>query len=117
MGGGKLVPKHLEHERICQAKLVQNWIPGKRWIWPQPEYEDLLSIFPGSHESALQSIDPVLSLGFSPVPCQNWAIFWTPTPTPRTPRNMLLMECPAIAAGQASRGMITWRPHFGRDFA
>eukprot|EP00983_Pelagomonas_calceolata_P039358 1137151-Pelagomonas_calceolata.AAC.2 len=42
MGG-----KHLEHERTCQAKLVPNWKPSKRWVRPQPEYGGLLSIFLG----------------------------------------------------------------------
>eukprot|EP00983_Pelagomonas_calceolata_P071161 1151098-Pelagomonas_calceolata.AAC.7 len=30
--GRKLVPKHLDHERICQAKLVQTWKSGKGWV-------------------------------------------------------------------------------------
>eukprot|EP00983_Pelagomonas_calceolata_P059393 1145905-Pelagomonas_calceolata.AAC.6 len=38
-------------------------------------------------------------------PCQNWCTgsnFLDPAPAPRTPQNVLLMKCPAIAAGQAS---------------
>ena len=41
-----MVPKHSEHGRIRQAKLVQNWNPGKHCVWPPPEYEDLSSMFP-----------------------------------------------------------------------
>eukprot|EP00983_Pelagomonas_calceolata_P068109 1149766-Pelagomonas_calceolata.AAC.5 len=42
--GLKLAPKHLEHERICQAKLVQNWKSGERSIYPQSEHEVLFSM-------------------------------------------------------------------------
>eukprot|EP00983_Pelagomonas_calceolata_P086360 1156745-Pelagomonas_calceolata.AAC.9 len=34
---------------------------------------------------------------------ERWAIFWTPAPAPWTAQNMLLIECPAIAAGQTSQ--------------
>eukprot|EP00983_Pelagomonas_calceolata_P064381 1148097-Pelagomonas_calceolata.AAC.2 len=45
------------------------------------------------------------------------AIFWTPAPASRAPRDMLLVKCPPIAAGQASHGAPSCGPHFVRDFA
>eukprot|EP00983_Pelagomonas_calceolata_P051200 1142303-Pelagomonas_calceolata.AAC.1 len=43
-------------------------------------------------------------------PCQTWAIFWTHALAPRTPQNMLLMKCPAIAVGQAGQGRLSKDP-------
>eukprot|EP00983_Pelagomonas_calceolata_P126479 1161308-Pelagomonas_calceolata.AAC.7 len=34
------------HERVRQAKVVQTCKLGKRYVWPQPEYEDLFSMLP-----------------------------------------------------------------------
>eukprot|EP00983_Pelagomonas_calceolata_P075120 1152857-Pelagomonas_calceolata.AAC.1 len=57
-------------------------------------------------------------LAIFPAKIEVWGVlFWTPAPAPRTPQDVLLIHCPAIAAGQASRGTTSWRPHIGRDFA
>eukprot|EP00983_Pelagomonas_calceolata_P033594 1051403-Pelagomonas_calceolata.AAC.1 len=44
-------------------------------------------------------IDQVLT-GFPAKIEVRGAIFWAPAPAPQTPQNVLLIKCPAIAAGQ-----------------
>eukprot|EP00983_Pelagomonas_calceolata_P059944 1146145-Pelagomonas_calceolata.AAC.1 len=50
-------------------------------------------------------------LAIFPAKIEVWgAIVWTPAPAPRSPKTMLLIKCPAITAGQASRGQLPEEP-------
>ena len=93
--------------------------PATLWSadrWPeqsiQPGIAQAIKVFYELEE--VKTVDRILT-GFRPVykkplhfaislpksGCQG-ARFWTPAPAPRTPWNMLLMKCLAIAAGQVS---------------
>eukprot|EP00983_Pelagomonas_calceolata_P089645 1157332-Pelagomonas_calceolata.AAC.4 len=128
---------------------MQTWKPGKHYVGPQPEYEDLFSMLPryacpvrGPKGAGSGSWRAVTAAGriiqasrfsflilFSPAkltqphytrcsdcsvmlsryfPCKNWCTgsnFLGSCPSPLDPQNMLLINSPSIAAGQASRGV------------